>query len=349
MTQERETRRRHMVYGLSGLAAVLALGNLAGRPNDSGYLLTEREGQLVFPRLARRAAAADTVRITIPDQIYTMVRDETFDDRWLMAESGGYPVRADMMAALTRGLTSMEWGLTRTSDADKLDRIGLGNPETGGTGARIDILSERDSPLASLITGRKGDRLYARFSDENKSFRVTGDLPPLYRPQTWLDLDIIDMQEDAIGAVRITDRRGRGVFVTRPPGSSERAFRLAPPYQNDTLVSRNAIIGPALALSRLTPVDVRPAEDLETRSVGQHITTTHDGLEIAVAAYAEADGYFVTLRAIVAGEGAARAQTINARSEGWAFELDEIDWREFTPSVRSIIRRREPTSNPPTP
>ncbi|MEO0881186.1 MAG: DUF4340 domain-containing protein [Pseudomonadota bacterium] len=349
MSQKRETRRRHIVYGLSAITAVLALGNFTGRSTGSDYLLTEREGQTVFPRLNRRANDAELIRITVPDQVYTLVRDDRIEDRWLMQEAGGFPVRADMLFDLTRGLTSMEWGLTRTRDPGKLDRIGLGDPSDGGTGARIDIITGDNTALASLVTGRKGDWLYARFPDETKSFRVSGSLPPLYRPQTWLDLDIIDMQPEAIGAVRITDRRGRGVYLTRPPGSSERAFRLAPPYQNDTLVSRSAVVDPALALSRFTPIDVRPADTLATRSVGRHVTTTHDGLEIAVVAYEEEDGFFVTLRAIVAGEGAARAQTINSRANGWAFQLDQVDWQHFTPQVRSILRRQEPTPNPPTP
>lgn len=348
MTADKASRRRYLIYALGGITAVLAVANAAGRPSDPDYLLTEREGQSVFPRLQRRGKDATTIRITVPDQVYTMVRDEGDQDRWLMVENGGYPVRQDRLAELTQGLTTLRWGLTRTSDPEKLDRIGLGDPADGGTGARIDVLDE-DTTLASLVTGRKTERLYARFPDETKSFRVSGNLPPLYRPQAWLDLDIIDMQPDVIGAVRITDRRGRGVYLTRPPGSSERAFRPAPPYHNDTLVSRTAAATTAIALSRFNPIDVRPADALETRSVGRHVTTTHDGLEIAITIYEEQDGFFAALRAIEAGEGAARARTINARAAGWAFELDEVDWRDFAPSVRSILRRREPVTNPPTP
>jgi len=349
MTVEREKRRRTTVYALGAIAGLLALANFAGRPSDPDYLLTERDGQTVFPRLARRADTATSIRITVPDQIYTMVRDDDTDGRWLLVESGGFPVRQDRLAELTRGLTSLQWGLTRTRDPEKLDRIGLGDPENGGNGAQIEILDGNETALVSLVTGRKGDRLYARFPDEAKSFRVLGDLPPLYRRQAWLDLDIIDMQPDAIGAVRITDRRGRGVYLTRPPGSSERAFRPAPPYEDDTLVSRIAAAAPALALSRFDPIDVRPVELLQSRPVGRHVTTTHDGLEIATAAYEEDDGYYVTIRAIEAGEGAARARTINSRARGWAFKLDEVDWQDFTPSVRSILRRRQPAANPPTP
>ncbi|MEL7129627.1 MAG: hypothetical protein AAGK23_08770, partial [Pseudomonadota bacterium] len=98
----------------------------------------------------------------------------------------------------------------------------------------------------------------------------------------------------------------------------------------------------ALALSRFDPVDAKPAAALETRPLVRHITSTHDGLEIDVSAYREPDGLYATIRAVEAGEGAARAATINDRSEGWAFRLAEIDWNDFTPSVRSIVRRAPP-------
>lgn len=54
--------------------------------------------------------------------------------------------------------------------------------------------------------------------------------------------------------------------------------------------------------------------------------------------YREADGYFVTLRAIEAGEGAHRGGAINERANGWAFQISEVDWMDFTPSIESIAR-----------
>jgi hypothetical protein len=105
------------------------------------------------------------------------------------------------------------------------------------------------------------------------------------------------------------------------------------------LISRLTTSGPALALSRLAPIDVKPASALETRRVGRHITSTHDGLEVDVSTYREPEGFYITLRAVEAGEGARRAETINTKAEGWAFRLTEFDWNEFTPPVRSIVRR----------
>ena len=83
---------------------------------------------------------------------------------------------------------------------------------------------------------------------------------------------------------------------------------------------------------------MKPSSELQTRPVARHITETHDGLEVEVRAFREPDGYFVTIRAIEAGEGAHRGSTINDKAEGWAFELAEYDWNEFTPRVSAIVR-----------
>jgi len=327
---------------LAGIAVVLALFTVFFQTGDAARQQGDRAGASVFPRFERKIQQAQIIRVTSADVQYTLKRASEDSADWVMLESGLYPVRPDRLRELATGLTELVWSDQRTSDPQKLDRIGLGHPETGGAGALIDVLDDEGRSLASLIVGRRADKLYGRFPDENKSYRLSGNVPPLYTRQAWLDLEIIDTQPDAVGAVRITQANGRTMFVTRPPGSGPRAFRPAPPFERDTLISRLAISGPALAISRFAPLDVKPAAALETRPVGRHITTTHDGLEIDVSAYRDPDGFYVTLRAIEAGEGAVRAQSINDRANGWAYRLSEFDWNDFTPRVFSLVRRPAP-------
>jgi hypothetical protein len=327
---------------LAGIAILLALFTAFFQTGDAARQQGDRAGASVFPRFERKIAQAHIIRVTSADVQYTLKRASEDSADWVMLESGLYPVRPDRLAELATGLRDLVWSDQRTSDPQKLDRISLGHPETGGAGALIDVLDDEGRSLASLIIGRRADKLYGRFPDENKSYRLSGNVPPLYTREAWLDLAIIDTQPDAVGAVRITQANGRTMFVTRPPGSGPRAFRPAPPFERDTLVSRLAVSGPALAISRFAPLDVKPAAALQTRPVGRHITTTHDGLEIDVSAYREPDGFFVTLRAIEAGEGAVRAQSINDRANGWAYRLSEFDWNDFTPRVFSLVRRPAP-------
>ena len=343
-------RRRRTVMVLAGITGLLALFSIFFQTGDAARQQGDRAGASVFPRFERKIEQAQIIRITSADTQYTLKRVSEDSTDWVMLESGSYPVRADRLSELANGLTELVWSDQRTSDPEKLDQIGLGHPETGGAGALIDVQDDEGRSLASLIIGRRPDKLYGRFPDETKSYRLSGDIPPLYTRQAWLDLEIIDTQPDAVAAVRITQANGRSMFVTRPPGSGPRAFRPAPPFERDTLVSRLAISGPALAISRFAPLDVKPAAALETRPVGRHITTTHDGLEIDVSAYKDPDGFYVTLRAIEAGEGAVRAQSINDRASGWAYRLSEFDWNDYTPRVSTLVRRPAPVEEePPAP
>lgn len=340
MNTVRTKTRKITLIALAFAAGILLLGNLLVAPKQSIGRYSDRYGQSVFPNLATRLASAKIIRVKISDINYTLKRERVDSQNWVMIESGNYPVRPDRLSALASGLSELLWDEARTSDPEKLSRIGLGDPNNGGNGAYVEVRDQSDEIIASLITGRRADRLYGRLPGEMQSFRLNGALPPLYTREAWLDLDIVDMLPDVIGAVRIRDERGQGLYMTREPGAGPRAFRPGPPYESDRLISRLAPSGPALAISRFAPIDVKPSAALETAPVARHITSTHDGLEVDVSAYREPDGFFVTLRAVEAGQGARRAEAINTKAEGWAFKLTEFDWNDFTPPVDSLIVAR---------
>ena len=335
MTELRERQRRKRLQALGIVAAVLCvLAVLAQMDFHAGPARSARTGQPVLPDFAAIRAEAAEIRVTLADESYRLLNTH---DGWTLEGTHGYPVRADRLAGLATGLGELTWGEPRTRDPDKLNRVGLGDPRKGGTGALIEIANEAGDVTAAIITGRKGDHIYARRPDELQAYQVEGNLPPLYNRDAWLDLDIIDISPDAVSAVRIFDRTGESLYLERAVGTSERSFRPAPPYQDFRLISRIAASTPALALTRFQPIGVKPASQLKTQPMGRHITQTHDGLEVEVQAYREPDGFFVTLRAVEAGEGAQRGSTINEKASGWAFELSEYDWNDFTPAVSSIV------------
>jgi Domain of unknown function (DUF4340) len=336
MSSLRDRQRTQRIFFLAALAGVLGL--VAGVSHLGGGVAvqtSERTGTPVFPDFEALRAEASEIRITLADERYSLVAT---GDGWRLGTRDGYPIRQDRLTELAAGLESLVWDTPRTDDPEKLNRIGLGDPREGGSGALLEVVGPGGETGAALITGRKGEFIYGRRPDETTAFRVTGTLPPLYSSEAWLDLGFLDINEDAVSAVRLTDESGENLFLQREVGSSDRAFRPAPPFQNYRLTSRLAVTGPALALTRFLPIGVKPAAALRTRPVSRHITQTHDGLEVDVRAYRERDGYFITLRAVEAGEGAMRAEAINARAAGWAFELTATDWADYTPRVADIVR-----------
>ena len=339
MTASRGRQRTKRLQILGGIAAALTVLTLIAYMDfGSAPKQTGRTGQPVIPDFAAIRADAAEIRVTLADESYRLINSA---DGWTLDGTQGYPVRADRLADLATGLGELKWGEARTRDPDKLNRVGLGDPHEGGTGALIEIANEAGDVTAAIITGRKGDHIYARYPGETQAYQVEGDLPPLYNRDAWLDLDIIDISPDAVSAVRIFDRYGESLYLQRAVGTSERSFKPGPPFQDFRLISRIAASTPALALTRFQPIGVKPASQLSTQPAGRHITETHDGLEVEVKAYREPDGFFVTLRAIEAGEGAQRGSTINEKASGWAFELSEYDWNDFTPAVSSIVRPPE--------
>ncbi len=331
-TRQRLRRLQIMAGIAGGLTLLTVLAYSLGGPRIAS---SARAGNPVIPNFGAIRAEASEIRVTLADESYTLVNTQK---GWKMGSEEGYPIRPDRLSTLATGLGDLTWGEGRTRDPDKLNRIGLGDPRQGGTGALVEIIDERGNTEVALITGRKGERVYTRFPDEDQAFQVSGNLPPLYNHDAWLDFDILEINPDAISAVRIYDSMGESLYLQRAVGSGDRSFVPGPPYQDFKLVSRIAASTPALALTRFAPIGVKPASALETRPVARHITETHDGLEVDVSAYREPDGYFVTLRAIEAGEGAHRGSTINDKASGWAFQLSEYDWKEFTPRVSSIVK-----------
>lgn len=337
MSKVHQQSRRRNVFALLGLAValwgILGLTSLTtGTPNNSH----SRMGAPVLKDFGATRVDAQRIRFTLADESYTLVRTAS---GWTMAETGGYPIRPDRLSDLAGGLETLSFDEKRTDDPYKHDRLGLGDPTEGGNGALVEVFGEDSALTHSLIIGRKNETLYARDPDDAQTYRVEGNLPPFYNVRAWLDFNIIDIDPSAIRSVRFVDSLNRSLYLRRSEGGDARSFRPAPPYQDDRLVSRLAASTTALAITRLTPQDVKPASDLINGPVARHISETFDGLEIDLQAYREPTGLWVTLRAVEAGEGARRAEVINEKAEGWAFRIADYDFQDFTPSVTSIVER----------
>ncbi|MEM7328705.1 MAG: DUF4340 domain-containing protein [Pseudomonadota bacterium] len=337
MSQSHQGLRRKRVIVLTGFAVllwlILGLTSLTTRPADNQHA---RIGDPVLSDFGRTRADAQKIRFTLADERYTLARTAS---GWTLEETGGYPVRPDRLAELAGGLETLSFDEKRTDDPYKHDRIGLGHPQQDGNGALVEIFGSDANLMHSLIIGRKNDTLYVRDPEDSQTFRAEGTLPPFYNRRAWLDLDIIEIDPSAIRSARITDANGRSLYLRRSEGSDTRSFRPAPPNQDDRLISRLAASTTALAVTRLTPVDVKPATDLTTDPIARHISETFDGLEIDLRAYRESGGLWVTLRAIEAGEGARRAAAINEKAAGWAFRITDYDFQDFTPDILSIVER----------
>lgn len=331
---QKQHRNLMILAGLAGgLWLIFGLAQLSSGPSSFSH---SRMGAPVLDGFSQSRAEAQRIRFTLADESYTLIRTAS---GWALEETGGYPIRPDRLADLAGGLETLSYDERRTDDPNKHNRIGLGDPAEGGNGARVEIFGPDGDRMHAILIGRKNESIYVRVPDAAQTYRAAGTLPPFYNRRAWLDLDILDIDPSAIRSVRITDPENQTLYLRRPEGSDARSFRPAPPNQDDQLISRLSASTTALAVTRLSPSDVKPVNDLTTRPVAQHISETFDGLEIEVLAYREPFGLWITLRAIEAGEGARRAAAINEKADGWAFRISDYDFQDFTPLVRDIVER----------
>lgn len=330
-------RQRGRTLLAIGAASAVMLGLIGLDALMSGPAL-ERHPRSGSPVLQGLDPIADVGRIEVKlaDDSYALVRA---GETWRLDSEVGYPARLDRVGELLTGLRALSWGVAKTQDARKLDQLGLADPDAGGNGAEVLLRTAEGEVLADFIAGRRNDALYLRNRGEQLSFSAEGELPPLNSRRSWLDFDVIAMVPDAIAGVVLEAPDGERLHLVRQSDGGPRDFVPGPAHGGERLVSRLAAATPALALSRFSPLDVKPDTALETEPVARHITLTKDGLEVIAEAYEEADGLYVTIRAVEAAEGARRAEDINARALGWAFRLSRYDWADYTVSISDIVER----------
>lgn len=336
------SRRRTVAWmGSAALAAAL-LGAASFLPPKEEQQRAE-VGRLVLPDFAGSAGKIGLVMVTTSEESYHIVRNGGPDNaRWVLTEKGAYPVADERVAQLTHALSEMKFDRPMTREDKKFDRIGLGDPLEGGTGALLEVSDGSGEIFAKLIVGYRDGRTYVRQPDDLQAWAVTGgDMPPLQRGARWLDLDIVSVSADQIADVQVRPGQGANYRLV-PADASGQQFVLAPPHANRAVLTAYAPTMAAQALTRFLPMDVAPANTIAAgMPAAQYIVRTKTGVALIAQGWRSGERGWVTIGA-AAGENAspdavAQAQAINARASGWAFALTELDWGTLTTPLAALV------------
>lgn len=336
MSEVGARRRRKTLIVLAGVAGVCALlGALSFLPPERDLPRSE-VGQRVLPAYETKTGLVSLIMVTTQEESYHIVRN---GDDWVLAEKGSYPVSPARIQDLNLALSTITYGEAMTRDERKFDRIGAGDPGTGGTGALLEVGDGKGNSFAKLIVGFREGRSYVRRPEDLQVWAVSGAvLPPLQRATRWLDLDVVSLPADDIAQVDVRPAQGPAYRLAR---NADGSFGLAPPYhQRPVLVA----LGPRMvaeAVARFAPSDVAPASEIAVGvPVAEHITRTRDGAAIVVRSWRVKEAGWVTVSAATmegAGEAALKlAAEINTRAAPWAFGLNELDWGAYSTPLNAI-------------
>jgi len=328
-------RRRTLLIAGAGAVASITLGALAWIPAASDLQRSEI-GRLILPGFADKQPLIQLIMVTTQEESYHLVRN---DDGWVLSEKGSYPVTDARIQDLTEALSNMVHAEAMTRDERKFDRIGLGDPTAGGTGALLEVGDGRGNSFAKLLVGHRDGRSYVRKPDDLQAWAVAGAvLPPLQRGAAWLDLAVITVAVEEIVGVEVRSGQGRAYRLVR---NAEGEFALAPPHDRLQPVTPLAPMLTAEVVTRFAPTDVAPASEIAIGApLAEHITRLASGVVIVTRAWRAGERGWVTISAAVAegagAEAAARAGEINLKAAPWAFALTELDWGAFAAPLGAI-------------
>jgi hypothetical protein len=335
---------------LGGAAAVsvgaaLVLTPDAWRRKDSAA----PSATLAFEGLAARLADARTIEVRKHDATLVLRRQ---GEAWVLPDRGNYPARPERVRELLVGLTELRLIEPRTADPGLHDRLGVDDPlREGSTGVLLRVLGAEDAPLAELVVGRRRVRTqggvpetaYVRRPTEAQAWLAEGRLAVDADPQLWVDRDIANIARDRIRRVVIR-RLGEAELVLDRGEAPEAKLQVQqPPDAPPT--DEVALDEVARALEYLSFLDVTTEGEVPGTALGETRFELTDGMAVTVWPHKGTDTLWIRLRA----EGGADAAELNARWQGWAYQVGEWKEKAFMPRLAELVPRTDEPAPIPAP
>jgi len=350
--------RRHFSW-LLGITIVVAVAVLLV-PGKTGREAV-RESELLLPELAAQVNEVAWLRIVSAgnETVATLARQ---GNGWVVEESGGYRADWPKLKKLLADLAQAEIVEAKTATPAYYDRLGVEDvaaKEAGG------ILIEFDaaSGIPALIVGNRAQGRsgrYVRLRHVEASALIDRDLEVPAERSAWMDRAVIDISDDEVVEVVITQADGAKLHIARASTDVEN-FTLQDIPDGREVRSDWTVNAPANALSGLTLEDVRPDGELDWSGAVQYRLVTADRLVIdagllQVAAdsgdESSQDAYWIRLQAgvyataLAAGGDAedsteragSRAESLNSGFAGWAYRIPKYKYDAMVKRPEDLLK-----------
>ena len=325
---------------LLGAAAAGTVGAAILLTPDRTEVVSSSGTPLAFPGLAPRLV--DAARIEVVRHDGRLEVERAAPDRWVLPAKAGYPVRPERVRELLVGLTELRLVEPRTANPEMLERLGVDDPtHEGATSSLLRVLNAQGAPIAELVVGRRRMRVqgnvpesvYVRRPNENQAWLAEGRLPLDADPNLWIDRDIASIARDRVREVAIA-RQGEPALALRRGAEPEAPLAVTEPAETPELDDTN-LDEVARAFEFLTFLDVKRATDMPGEPLGEARFKLTDNLRIHIAANKEGENFWLRLSA----EGDEEAARLNARWNGWAYQIGQWKEKAFLPRLSDLAKQ----------
>lgn len=267
-----------------------------------------------LPGFAAQAGKVDRIQIPrAPGETGMTIRRH--NDRWALSTRDGYPADVSKLAALVTALAEASVIEEKTSNPELYERLGLDDPEDGGSGIKVVISGEGFAWPIILGDSAQGNYRYARVADKPGSYLIdrNPDVPTDF--PDWLDADIIDIGADSIRRVTITHADGETIVVEKDT-QEQSDFTVLDVPEGRELSYASVGNGIGGALANLDLDDVRASRNGD---IGSTVAfETWDGATITATVVNDADVAWVSFAAEPNVDG------LNEIVTGWQYRLPEF-------------------------
>lgn len=294
-------------------------------------------GATVLPGLESSLNDVTRIRITkAGDTATTLSRGAT---DWRVAERG-YPADSGKLRKLLLDLGSLKAVERKTRIARNYPVLGVDDVTSPkATGARIDISAP--GKTWSLIVGHSMDSsdCYVRVVNSVQSLLASPLILVDADPKLWLDPAIVDIAQTRVSEIDEQPAKGAGFSVSRAK-SADANFTVHDIPRGRELTGADAANSMGSALSSLTLTDVRKAAaPPKGADLAHAVFKTFDGLQVEVTGHTEAKDHYIDVSATATGKAAeAEAQRINARVQGWDYEIPDYRYDEIFQSMDGLLK-----------
>lgn len=310
---------------------------------------------LLLPQLAEQVNDIEWVRVTSGGE--TVATANRQDGYWVVEEAGGYRADWPKLQALLSGLASAQVVEPKTANPDYYERLGVADPsQAGSTGVLVEFAPSSGLPavvIGNEARGRGGQ--YLRLADGGQAVLVDREFDVETTVEGWIDRAIVDIAEDEVVEVAITQADGN-VVLARKVSADDENFVLQGVPDGMKPKSEWTVNSLAGAFAGLQADEVRPLDEIGWSDAVRYRLVTADGLmvearAVSVDAGESADeAYWLQLEAGVyttALDHAAdeeseattsgRAAEINERTRGWAYRVPKYHYDTMTKTMDELL------------
>lgn len=337
MTTQLAERRKGVALTLS----LIALGLVAMAAVTVGIQMRASRPDVaagpVVPGLVDSIGNAQKIIVTSEDASY---RIEKTQRGWAMIDRGNFPVERARLDQLTQALEQLHYTRRMTTDPEKFDRLGVGDPRHGGHGVLLQVESGTGALLVNLIIGTVPTAgqgvVYVRRPDQDQTWAAqasqAAQLPPLRNVASWLNLKPLDLPAENLRSVTISPPASRPYILAR--SDATQPWRLVSPALT-AQISPDAI---AEKITHLTPIDVQEAPAIQGAAIGHVQATTATGVVIDAELIPSGGKTWMRLVArALHPEQESAALAINDKVAGWAYALSDLDLQALAPPLSTLV------------